>query len=116
MAEIVVVDLTYEAFCFADPLFFDEQRETGAPADDLRRGARAGTGWVVAERGIWRALHPDGHALPVQGWKIHVSATLDNADHVLVRSHEYCVEHRIAFKHLRSRDDPARPELEIRAA
>jgi len=29
------MDLRYEAFCFADPLFYDEQLEIGAPVDDF---------------------------------------------------------------------------------
>ncbi|WP_432849259.1 class III lanthionine synthetase LanKC [Amycolatopsis sp. CA-161197] len=98
------MDMRYEAFCFADPLFFDEQRETGAPADDFAAALPApGPMWTVGTRGIWRVLHPQGVDLPEQGWKVHVSAGMDNADRVLAAVHEYCVDRRVAFKHLRSR-------------
>ncbi|WP_326567788.1 class III lanthionine synthetase LanKC [Amycolatopsis rhabdoformis] len=98
------MDMRYEAFCFADPLFFDEQRETGAAADDFAAGLPApGPMWTVAPRGIWRVVHPQGVDLPEQGWKIHVSAGMDNADRVLAAVHEYCLDHRLAFKYLRSR-------------
>ncbi|MEV6897033.1 class III lanthionine synthetase LanKC [Amycolatopsis sp. NPDC051372] len=98
------MDMRYEAFCFADPLFFDEQRETGAAADDFAAGLPApGPMWTVGTRGIWRVLHPQSVDLPEQGWKVHVSAGMDNADRVLATVHEYCVDRRVAFKHLRSR-------------
>ncbi|MFE0022410.1 class III lanthionine synthetase LanKC [Amycolatopsis sp. NPDC059021] len=98
------MDVRYEAFCFADPLFFDEQRETGSSDDDFARllPLPAG-GWSERRHGVWRILHPDGLRLPSQGWKIHVSAGLDNAARVLARVHEYCLDRRISYKHLRSR-------------
>ncbi|WP_040407058.1 class III lanthionine synthetase LanKC [Amycolatopsis nigrescens] len=98
------MDLRYEAYCFADPLFFDEQRDTGSAGDEFAaKLPPAGDGWVDGERNIWRALHPKGHDLSLQGWKIHVSANLENADRVLAVVYAYCIEHRIPFKHLRTR-------------
>ncbi|MEV6872564.1 class III lanthionine synthetase LanKC [Amycolatopsis sp. NPDC051128] len=97
------MDPRYEAFCFADPWFYDEQPETGAPIDDFATALPLpAAGWGGADRGGWRVLRPEGRALPGQGWKIHVSAGPDNARRVLVPVHEYCVEHRIPYKHLRS--------------
>ena len=49
---------------------------------------------------MWRHLHPVGAQLPKQGWKIHVSAGLDNASRVLKATFDYCVERRIPFKYL----------------
>ncbi|RSN49490.1 serine/threonine protein kinase [Amycolatopsis sp. WAC 04197] len=98
------MDVRYEAYCFADPLFFDEQRETGDVADDFASLLPApGDGWRTGVRGVWRLLHPVARNLPLQGWKIHVSAGLDNAERVLVKVHEHCVEHAVSYKHLRSR-------------
>ncbi|MBB4686848.1 class III lanthionine synthetase LanKC [Amycolatopsis jiangsuensis] len=98
------MDVRYEAFCFADPLFFDEQRDDPGPADDLATDLPApGPMWTVGTRGIWRVLHPRDRDLPEQGWKIHVSAGMDNADRVLARVHAYCLAHQVAYKHLRSR-------------
>ncbi|WP_086673628.1 class III lanthionine synthetase LanKC [Amycolatopsis pretoriensis] len=97
------MDLRYEAYCFADPLFYDEQQEIGAPVDDFAQALpMPAEGWITADRGVWRALSPAGRRLPGQGWKIHVSAGLDNARRVLVQVHEYCIEHLISYKHLRS--------------
>lgn len=97
------MDLRYEAFCFADPLFFDEQRESGAADDDFSRGLPVPSDWVASERGIWRSLYRPGRQLPLQGWKIHVSAHLGNAEEVLDVSYRYCVRNDYSFKHLRSR-------------
>ncbi|KDN16591.1 class III lanthionine synthetase LanKC [Amycolatopsis rifamycinica] len=97
------MDLRYEAFCFADPLFYDEQRGNGAPVEDFTAGLPApGTDWVTADRGPWRTLRPREHVLPDQGWQIHVSAGMDNAGRVLAEVYRCCGEHGIAYKHLRS--------------
>ncbi|WP_410668251.1 class III lanthionine synthetase LanKC [Amycolatopsis sp. cmx-4-68] len=96
------MDLRYEAFCFADPLFFDEEPEIGALIDDFAAALPAPGGWVAAGRGAWRLLRAPGRALPAQGWKINVSAVPGRARRVLARVHEYCVEHRVSYEHLRS--------------
>ncbi|PRX44563.1 protein kinase-like protein [Prauserella shujinwangii] len=98
------MDLRYEAYCFADPLFFDEQRETRTPEEDFSTLLPLpGTGWVQKDLGVWRMLAPDAVALPGQGWKIHVSSGLDNAERILSRVYEYCVHNAVAFKHLRTK-------------
>jgi serine/threonine protein kinase len=85
-------------------LFFDEQRGVdalgGSFAQDLPTPP---DGWIQAEHGVWRGLRPGVLSLPHQGWKIHVSAHLENATRVLATVHAYCTEHAIAFKHLRTR-------------
>ncbi|MFF0147567.1 protein kinase-like protein [Amycolatopsis sulphurea] len=98
------MDVRYEAFCFADPLFYDEPRQTAGSLDDLAAELpEPGPMWTIGGLGIWRSLRPKGQTLPSQGWKIHVSAGLDNAAAVLAKVHRYCLEHRVAYKHLRSR-------------
>ncbi|MGW4061665.1 class III lanthionine synthetase LanKC [Amycolatopsis sp. NPDC004747] len=97
------MDLRYEAFCFADPLFYDEHQGTDAPVEDFITALPVpGTDWVTFERGVWRAVQPEGRVLPAQGWKIHVSAGLDNAARVLAHVHQTCTEHAVAYEHLRS--------------
>ncbi|MEC3976954.1 class III lanthionine synthetase LanKC [Amycolatopsis sp. H20-H5] len=97
------MDVRYEAFCFADPLFFDEQRDAGVSEDDFAAGLpEPASGWTSGMRGVWRMLRPVARNLPAQGWKIHVSAGLDNAERVLGKVHVYCVEQQVAYKHLRS--------------
>ena len=97
------MDLRYEAFCFADRRFYDLQSSTESdlPGDDFSHELpELPTGWTQVERNVWRHLHPHGVQLPKQGWKIHVSAGLDNAGKVLKATFDYCVEQRIPFKYL----------------
>ncbi|HVW39857.1 MAG TPA: class III lanthionine synthetase LanKC [Amycolatopsis sp.] len=99
------MDLEYEAFCFADPLFFDEQRGATHPDDNFDKlFPQPSHGWVSAESGVWRYLRPvEDDDLPEQGWKIHVSGTPSNVDKVLAAVHHYCLNRTVAFKHLRTR-------------
>ncbi len=97
----------YAAYCQADRRFYDAPHRAlgpgGRAADEERsfyaplRGP-APEGWTRSRRGDWLAYNPDGLRLPPQGWKIHVSAALDNAASVLDRVVAHCLEHRLAFK------------------
>ncbi|MFI1222444.1 MULTISPECIES: class III lanthionine synthetase LanKC [unclassified Streptomyces] len=96
----------YAAYCQADRRFYDAPHRfpgPGGAADEERsfyaplRGA-VPEGWTRSRRGDWLAYSPDGLRLPPQGWKIHVSAALDNAASVLDRVLAHCLEHRLAFK------------------
>ncbi|MGQ4727885.1 class III lanthionine synthetase LanKC [Streptomyces sp. Ju416(a)] len=97
----------YAAYCQADRRFYDAPHRSAGPgggaADEENayyaavRGS-APEGWTRSRRGDWLAYHPDGLRLPPQGWKIHVSAALDNAASVLGRVLAHCMEHRLAFK------------------
>ncbi|GHE53006.1 serine/threonine protein kinase [Streptomyces longispororuber] len=86
-----------EAPLFADgPEHLDDDRtwfaRTRAPAPD---------GWDRLDKGTWVNLRPTGARLPRQGWKVHASATLADAERVVDTVWEYCVAHGIAFKFLR---------------
>ncbi|MFE5808056.1 class III lanthionine synthetase LanKC [Streptomyces sp. NPDC056491] len=92
----------YAAFCDADRWFYDapyRRAEQNYPA----ALAPVPAGWQTHRSGDWLALRPVDVRLPPQGWKIHVSACLDNAESVLERVHRYCVDRRIAFKFVPSR-------------
>ncbi|MFC6094749.1 class III lanthionine synthetase LanKC [Saccharothrix lopnurensis] len=97
------MDLRYEAYCFADRLFYDVQSQDETGRDDFSHLLPPlPEGWTQADRNIWRHLHPNGVVLPKQGWKIHVSATVLNAGEVLRAAHAYLTERRIPFKYLRT--------------
>lgn len=96
----------YAAYCQADRRFYDAPHRSlaaGEAADEESsfyapvRGA-VPLGWARSRRGDWLSYSPEGLQLPPQGWKIHVSAALDNAASVLDRVVGYCLEHRLAFK------------------
>ncbi|MFH9570617.1 class III lanthionine synthetase LanKC [Streptomyces sp. NPDC017230] len=98
----------YAVYCDADPHFYDAPHRTapGTRAAGTRYAAAVlpvPAGWQRGESGDWLALRPLDAVLPPQGWKIHVSACLDNAESVLERVRHYCVERGIAFKFVPSR-------------
>ncbi|TQF01158.1 phosphotransferase [Kitasatospora acidiphila] len=95
------MDTRYEVHSFADPLFYDSPVRWGAAEEFTASVEPAPSGWVRGERGIWVMLHPVGRRLPEQGWKVHVSATLENAGQVLETVREYCLGERLPFKFLR---------------
>ncbi|MFH8974319.1 class III lanthionine synthetase LanKC [Streptomyces sp. NPDC017890] len=98
----------YAVYCDADPYFYDAPHRTapGTRAADTRYAAAvrpAPEGWQRGESGDWLALRPLDAVLPPQGWKIHISACLDNAESVLERVRHYCVQRSVAFKFVPSR-------------
>ncbi|AUH39719.1 class III lanthionine synthetase LanKC [Streptomyces sp. CMB-StM0423] len=98
------MDKRYEAFCLADEYFYEtpDRLSGGAGASvALFSVARRDTpdGWVDAWSGDWRQLQPlADRDWPEQGWKVHVSARLDNADRIGTRIWDYCVPRSIPFK------------------
>ena len=58
-------------------------------------------GWQHRDDGVWTYWLPPGHVSPVQGWKVHVSARLERAQHVLDVVARVCGEHGTPFKHVR---------------
>jgi tRNA A-37 threonylcarbamoyl transferase component Bud32 len=98
------MDERYEAYCFVDPLFYDSASAALPANQDFGiAGRSAPPGWSREERPSWIVLHPPDLALPSQGWKIHASSCLANADDVLAVIHDYCVAKQLAFKFLRNR-------------
>ncbi|MET9466072.1 class III lanthionine synthetase LanKC [Streptomyces sp. NPDC006544] len=87
----------YAAYCDADRWFYDAPYRR---AGESYRAALAPVppGWRSHTSGDWLALRPVDAELPAQGWKIHVSATLDNAESLLTKVYAYCTARRIAFK------------------
>ncbi|MFG2313377.1 class III lanthionine synthetase LanKC, partial [Streptomyces sp. NPDC048566] len=102
----------YAAFCDADRYFYDApHRLTTGPdrATDGRAESYAAAlapppdGWQRHRVGDWLALRPLDAHLPDQGWKIHVSACLDNAESILDTVSAYCLRHAVAYKFVPSR-------------
>ncbi|MEV7085979.1 class III lanthionine synthetase LanKC [Streptomyces sp. NPDC093085] len=96
----------YAVFCDADRQFYDAPHRlaTSAPESAYAAALRpVPAGWQRHRSGDWLALRPLDARLPAQGWKIHVSACLANAESVLDRVADYCLARRIAFKFVPSR-------------
>jgi tRNA A-37 threonylcarbamoyl transferase component Bud32 len=97
------VDKQYEQYCLADPIFYDSPRQRD-PQELFPISRRPlPKGWGRACQGDWLVNVPPGPSVPAQGWKIHVSACLDNSDEVITRVWEYCVPRGVSFKFLGSR-------------
>jgi predicted Ser/Thr protein kinase len=65
--------------------------------DDLIR--EVGLDWTVQRDGFWFFVHPNHEFdIPAQGWKIHVSATLDNAVSLLRRTALLLLARGVPFK------------------
>ncbi|WP_434740232.1 class III lanthionine synthetase LanKC [Micromonospora sp. SH-82] len=95
------MDERYDSYCAADPLFYDSlgsgTTQPGFPTADRPVPA----GWEREATGDWLMYAPVDGALPPQGWKIHVTARLADADEVLATVWDYCVPRDLAFKFLR---------------
>ncbi|MFF1381034.1 class III lanthionine synthetase LanKC [Streptomyces sp. NPDC058308] len=113
------MDKRYEVYCLADRYFYETPDRISSTAPEgapeypaARRPVPAG--WRSGRLGDWLSFAPvdDGGAslpAPQQGWKIHVSATLENADHVASTVWDYCVPRGIPFKFV-----PAKHLLHLR--
>ncbi|WP_432948560.1 class III lanthionine synthetase LanKC [Kribbella sp. CA-253562] len=94
----------YELYCLADRLFYDTPTNRGAEQPDFAACARpVPPGWEHEAGEVWMHYAPADARIPAQGWKIHVSAGLDDADRTLAAVWDYCVDRRLAFKFLRSK-------------
>ncbi|MCW2639410.1 MAG: serine/threonine protein kinase [Dactylosporangium sp.] len=97
------MDERYEAFCMASPLFYDALHSEGTAGTSFPTAGRPlPDGWRRVEQDDWLVFAPQEVHLPMQGWKIHVSACLDNASRILDAVWDYCLPRGIEFKFLRS--------------
>ncbi len=100
------MDKRYEAYCLMDAHFYDTPaRARGGNTAFAQARRPAPASWTRSEMDNWVVLRPDGVTLPLQGWKIHVSACLDNAAQILTEVWNYCLPRRIPFKFLPSKEE-----------
>jgi tRNA A-37 threonylcarbamoyl transferase component Bud32 len=96
------VDDQYELYCMADPLFYDTLDGRQGNHPDFSVVARdVPDGWGHQATDTWMHYAPVGGQTPAQGWKIHVSACLEDAERAVEAVWDYCVPRDIAFKFLR---------------
>jgi class III lanthionine synthetase len=96
------VNKQYEAFCVADPLFYDSLASQHVPIAQFAAASRpVPAGWQREPLDDWLMYAPVGTALRSQGWKIHISARMDNAERVLDLVYGYCVPRGLPFKFIR---------------
>ena len=98
------MDNQYEQYCLASPYFYDLPYR-GNATEEVFPVARQPLppGWRRERLGDWLINIPPGSPIPSQGWKIHVSACLDNAAEIVAQVWQYCVPRNISFKFLAGR-------------
>jgi len=99
------LDKQYEQYCLTDPLFYDSPRHHDSQKYFPVAKRPLPDGWRRVRHGDWLINVPPGPPVPAQGWKIHVSACLDNAGDVLTSVWQYCVPRNVHFKFMSSRLD-----------
>lgn len=56
-------------------------------------------GWTITRDGFWYFVHPAAEFdMPAQGWKVHVSAAIGNAESILGRAARVALVNKIPFK------------------
>jgi hypothetical protein len=99
------MDTRYQDYCLADRFFYDVPGRAPSLGIPFLAERQLPGGWQTEQRAEWTLLGPRGVCLPPQGWKVHLSACLDNAATILGIAWDYCVAHSIAFKFLTTRAD-----------
>ncbi|TSD49811.1 protein kinase [Rhodococcus sp. KBS0724] len=100
------MDVKYIEYTMADRRFYDRLRQdpTQRRGPDNRRYELSGntldTGWTSMESHGWQHHQAPSAKLPEQGWKIHCSATMQNAQSILDITSAYCIERECSFKFL----------------
>jgi hypothetical protein len=94
----VAVDMSFLA---AGPDYY-EPWDSSDPGSRYDAGPMP-AGWVRQDLGAWTHWGREKSVLPGQGWKIHVSSSLENAQSVLMVVVAACVEAGVAFKYLAGR-------------
>ncbi|WP_457033156.1 class III lanthionine synthetase LanKC [Kitasatospora sp. P5_F3] len=95
------MDNRYEAYAYADPIFYDSPRRWGAQEEFAAVTRPLPDGWERGDLEMWAVVRPSGVRIPDQGWKIHVSSCTETAEEVLETVHSFCLDERVTFKFLR---------------
>ncbi|MEU4587958.1 class III lanthionine synthetase LanKC [Kitasatospora aureofaciens] len=95
------MDNRYEVYAFADPVFYESPRRWGAQEEFDAVSRPLPAGWQRGDQEIWAVVRPADVQLPQQGWKIHVSSRVEDAEEVLEQVFAFCLRERLTFKFLR---------------
>ncbi|RMI12956.1 class III lanthionine synthetase LanKC [Cellulomonas triticagri] len=97
-----MVNTAYLDYCLGDPYFYDTPRSLD---DDAFEAPPAPAGWRRTVSDGWCHVEPPGVELPAQGWKIHLSTTLEGATALLDVAARRCFDLGLAFKFLATRHE-----------
>ena len=86
----------YSLFCMTDPFFYESPYRHSVDDDAFALSSSAlPEDWVRTKSDGWIICRPGKSTLPAQGWKIHVSTTLDAADQILHAVAKFCFEQQV---------------------
>lgn len=91
-------------FTLMDETFYEPVETLYRPLQDYRVAVddlikKLALDWTIDRDGFWFFVHPDyDFDIPAQGWKIHVSATIENAVSILKRTARVLFERGVPFK------------------
>lgn len=97
------LDMRYVQYCHPNSRFYARTDNQSSPR--LDSALHIPSDWDHHSDQPWTYASPPRHTLPAQGWKVHVSATLENRERVLERTATYCFQHALAFKYLSTQAD-----------
>jgi hypothetical protein len=92
----------YFWYCQPGLDFYDHPGSRGTDAHALVE-RREPDGWKVANDGTWTFFRPAGVTSPEQGWKVHVSVALADADPTIEIVAKHCFARLVPFKVLTHR-------------
>jgi len=93
----------YDLYCIANRTFYDTPSIGSADDPDFPATSRpAPGGWARHSSDTWLHYAPEGASVRPQGWKIHASSSVDDAERVIAEVWDYCISRDIPFKFLRS--------------
>lgn len=89
------MQVEYQFYCAPNTPFYDKI-EAG---EEEHFNIEPPSGWEVLDVPDWRIYFPPNSELPDQGWKIHVTASITNAEDSLSVVADYCFAKGVSFKH-----------------
>lgn len=93
--------IKYFKYVSKDNMYYEKQPEV---TQDKYIVKELNDKWKIVDNdSIWTYYHIPNVLLPMQGWKIHISATLDEAEQVLECVSNILISLDIPFKHIKSR-------------
>ena len=87
-------------FMLQDPEFYEEPSIAPSASQQCKQmlAAYLPSDWTVVKQGIWLHAMPSHAALPLQGFKIHISGTSVTAEELIHRVVPICVGNQATFK------------------
>lgn len=93
----------YGAISAESPFFLDGHKKMQDEKQNVWCSeSQIPSSWSVVHSIPWTYISPVKRRLRIAGWKIHLSATMENAEKILLSAIQSCVSREVIFKYLRS--------------